>query len=231
MTTKQILNDGYEVASMQIKTTSGKFVKVYRAMTMKDLPRSFYKCVDPDKLCPKKPFKGLRFQVAVYTSDECNALTILSIHGSAVELYVCAILVRPCSKEAERQYRSFMGMKVRDCAGLMWDSRNFDSALKPKKKRVRATLRQVRSLSAEINDLNRSLEIAIGQCADKDARIKNLESAVTECNTLRKSNALMEEELKRLRGKLKVAEDGWREGKEEVERLMNRGFWARVFNM
>ena len=58
--------------------------------------------------------------------------------------------------------------------------------------------------------------------------IKKLE---VERNTLLTSNKFMEKELDRLREKLKIAEKGWREGKDEVFRLMNRGFWARVFNM
>ena len=72
-------------------------------------------------------------------------------------------------------------------------------------------------------------------CNEKYANeLKRLESDNKELRekkaTLDQSNNLMKIELDRLKGCLKVAEKGWREGKEEVERLNNRGFWARLFN-
>lgn len=227
MTTKQILNDCYEhVATI---CNGDKRVSVYRAATMQDLPEDLIEnYADPDQLCPDKPYKGLRIEEASIGCMEWDAQVLLAVHGSIVDMYVCAILVRPCTNEAEKYYNGMKGKKAHERAGMMWDSRNFDSKLKPKKKRVRATLKQVRMLEAERNDLNRSLDIAIGQCSDKDDMIKKLEA---ERNTLLTSNKFMEEELNRLRAKLFVAEEGLREEKDEVFRLVNRGFWARVFNM
>ena len=226
MTTKQILNDCYE--HVATKTCGSKVVNVYRATTMQELPKSLIEdYVDPLRLCPDKPFKGLRLNTASRGCAEWDAQVLLAVHGSIVDMYVCAILVRPCTKEAEKYYNGMKGKKAHERAGMMWDSRNFDSELKPKRKRVRPTLKQVRMLEAERNDLRQSLDIAIGQCADKDDMIKKLE---VERDTLLTSNKFMEKELDRLREKLKIAEKGWREGKDEVFRLMNRGFWARVFN-
>lgn len=227
MTTKQILNDCYELVAT--KTCGSKVVNVYRATTMQELPKSLIEdYADPLQLCPDKPFKGLRLDAASRGCAEWDAQVLLAVHGSIVDMYVCAILVRPCTKEAEKYYNGMKGKKAHERAGMMWDSRNFDREVKPKKKRIRPTLKQVRMLEAERNDLRQSLDIAIGQCADKDDMIKKLE---VERNTLLTSNKFMEKELDRLREKLKIAEKGWREGKDEVFRLMNRGFLARVFNM
>lgn len=226
MTTKQILNDCYEhVATI---CNGDKRVSVYRAATMQDLPEDLIEnYADPDQLCPDKPYKGLRLEEASIGCMEWDAQVVLAVHGSIVDMYVCAILVRPCTNEAEKYYNGMKGKKAHERAGMMWDSRNFDREVKPKKKRIRPTLKQVRMLEAERNDLRQSLDIAIGQCADKDDMIKKLE---IERDTLLTSNKFMEKELDRLREKLKIAEKGWREGKDEVFRLMNRGFWARVFN-
>lgn len=249
MTTKQILNDCYELVTT--KTCGSKVVNVYRATTMQELPKSLIEdYADPLQLCPDKPFKGFRLDAASRGCAEWDAQVVLAVHGSIVDMYVCAILMSSCSKEAERYYVNLTGKKASERVGMMWDSRNFDREVKPKKKRIRPTLKQVRMLEAERNDLKQSLDIAIGQCADKDKTIKALEkdlgealkqndclvskekydSVRVERDTLEKSNKLMEAELKRVKEKLAVAEKGWQEGKDEVARLMNRGFWARVFN-
>ncbi len=226
MTTKQILNDCYDLVTT--KTCGSKVVNVYRATTMQELPKSLIEdYTDPLQLCPDKPFKGFRLDAASRGCAEWDAQVVLAVHGSIVDMYVCAILVCPCTKEAEKYYNGMKGKKAHERAGMMWDSRNFDSGLKPKRKRVRPTLKQVRMLEAERNDLRQSLDIAIGQCADKDDMIKKLE---VERDTLLTSNKFMEEELNRLRAKLFVAEEGLREEKDEVFRLKNRGFLARVFN-
>ena len=211
MTTKQILKECYELVAS--KSCGKKRVHVYRATTMQDLPCGIVEnYADPNQLCPDSPYKGLRLEETSRSCYEWDVQLVLGIHGSIVDMYVCAILVRPCSKEAQRHYESLKGKKASDRIGLMWDSRNFDK----KKKRVRATLKQVRSLEAEVRDLKQALDISMGKCSDM--------------LTLEASNKLMEEELARLRERLEEAEKGWEEGKEEVNRLMNRGFWARVFN-
>ena len=45
---------------------------------------------------------------------------------SQVDIYVCALLVRPFSREAQRHYEERMGLDVWDRMTLMWDSRQFD---------------------------------------------------------------------------------------------------------
>jgi hypothetical protein len=116
------------------------------------------------------------------------------------------------------------------------------------KKRVRPTLSQVRFLEEkvrlldEIVDEDSKEKVKLKEhlsdmkaCNEKYANeLKRLESDNKELRekkaTLDQSNNLMKIELDRLRDRLKTAEKGWREGKEEVERLNNRGFWARLFN-
>ena len=43
-----------------------------------------------------------------------------------VDIYVCALLVRPFSSEAMKHYEERMGLDVWDRMTLMWDSRQFD---------------------------------------------------------------------------------------------------------
>ena len=43
-----------------------------------------------------------------------------------VDIYVCAMLVRPFSREAADHYEQRMGLEVWDRLLLMWDSRQFD---------------------------------------------------------------------------------------------------------
>lgn len=45
---------------------------------------------------------------------------------SQVDVYVCALLVRPFSHEAQKHYEERMGLDVWDRMTLMWDSRQFD---------------------------------------------------------------------------------------------------------
>lgn len=229
MSTKQVLNDCYE--RIITRESDGMVLNVYRAMTMKSLPKSltdYYNSRSKDNY--SLPYKGMRLETESVDFRDCEAQVLNVIHGKIVDVYVCAILVRPFGKDARKEYDDMMGRKPSERIRLMWDSRN----LGPQKKRVRPTLRQVRGLEAERDDLKKSLDIALGQCTDKDKMIKSLNddlsSVCTERDTLLKSNKLMEQELIRLRRRFEEAEKGWEEGKEEVERLMNRGFWARVFN-
>lgn len=43
-----------------------------------------------------------------------------------VDIYVCAMLIRPFSQEAQKHYEERMGFDVWDRLLLMWDSRQFD---------------------------------------------------------------------------------------------------------
>lgn len=43
-----------------------------------------------------------------------------------VDIYVCAMLIRPFSQEAQKRYEQRMGLEVWDRLLLMWDSRQFD---------------------------------------------------------------------------------------------------------
>lgn len=45
---------------------------------------------------------------------------------SQVDIYVCALLVRPFSEEARKHYEERMGLDVWDRMTLMWDSRQYD---------------------------------------------------------------------------------------------------------
>lgn len=43
-----------------------------------------------------------------------------------VDIYICALLMRPFSQEAQKHYEARMGFDVWDRLLLMWDSRQFD---------------------------------------------------------------------------------------------------------
>ena len=48
-------------------------------------------------------------------------------HQMTVDIYICALLIRPYSEEAFNHYDERMGLEVWKRLLLMWDSRNFDA--------------------------------------------------------------------------------------------------------
>lgn len=48
-------------------------------------------------------------------------------HRKCVDVYICALLVRPFSEEARLYYAERSGLEPMDRLVLMWDSRQFDS--------------------------------------------------------------------------------------------------------
>ena len=48
-------------------------------------------------------------------------------HHMTVDIYICALLIRPFSEEAFNHYGERMGLSVWKRLLLMWDSRNFDA--------------------------------------------------------------------------------------------------------
>ena len=48
-------------------------------------------------------------------------------HQMTVDIYICALLIRPYSEEAFNHYDESMGLEVWKRLLLMWDSRNFDA--------------------------------------------------------------------------------------------------------
>ena len=47
-------------------------------------------------------------------------------HRKCVDIYVCALLIRPFSREADRHYEERMSLPWEDRLLLMWDSRTYD---------------------------------------------------------------------------------------------------------
>ena len=48
-------------------------------------------------------------------------------HRKCVDVYICALLVRPFSEEARKHYAERSGLEPMDRLVLMWDSRQFDA--------------------------------------------------------------------------------------------------------
>jgi len=48
-------------------------------------------------------------------------------HRKCVDIYICAILVRPFSEEARKYYAERSGLEPMDRLVLMWDTRQFDA--------------------------------------------------------------------------------------------------------
>ena len=233
MRTKEILAENY--VKVATNESNGKVVNVYRAVCMKELPEYLVKeYASPEQLCAGLPFRGMRYVTANPDYGEFDAQVIMVRHGYIVDLYVCAILVRPFSMEAFNEYGSIVGMEPCRRAALMWDSRVFDAehglaatasqhseqAVKTKKKRVRATLWQVRELerkNAELEQKNAELRDSV------DAMTNKLTELNEKCRLQLMADEHLSERLKDVSGQLDKL-------KEEKRRLEGRGFWERVFN-
>ena len=48
-------------------------------------------------------------------------------HRKVVDIYICALLIRPFSEEARKHYAERSGLEAWDRMLLMWDSRQFDA--------------------------------------------------------------------------------------------------------
>ena len=48
-------------------------------------------------------------------------------HRKVVDIYICALLMRPFSEEARKHYQDRSGLEAWDRMLLMWDSRQFDA--------------------------------------------------------------------------------------------------------
>lgn len=258
MTTKQILSDFYDY--VVTKMSGERVLNVYKAKGIGELPKSLLDdYAKPESLCVYQPVRGLRYSTGNPDWGEWDAQVVLVAHGSVVDLYVCAILVRPFSEEARQKYETMTGQLPQKRVALLWDSREYDevhgyeriytvagSVDKPKKvnKRPRATLRQVRALQEEKKDLEikvSELESTVSHTEELRKRAfeteqKNVElservkSLTATNNVLNNSNDLMEKELKRLRIACNTLNELNDEKSSKIVALENRGFWARVFN-
>jgi DNA anti-recombination protein RmuC len=116
-----------------------------------------------------------------------------------------------------------------------------------KKKRVRATLTQVRELEAKLADQIEGTSRLVNDCdlwrekyQKLFAEYEELKAVTNESEiirnlrdknmTLEQSNSLMKEKLDSLDSHIKVLESVAEKRAAEIERLKSRGFWDRVFN-
>lgn len=90
-----------------------------------------------------------------------------------------------------------------------------------KKKRVRATLTQVRELQKKLDQK----EILYNRLIDKNQDLE------VDNRQFRESNKLMEMELKRLREENENLRKDIDHYKAKNEYLLSRSFWERVFNV
>lgn len=114
-------------------------VRVWKPKSMGKLPayrmRSLMECkagdlgfyVNPDEYC------GPKENGAVWTTGnsdvgvwDMQTACRMDYRKSLVDIYVCALLMRPFSREALQHYDERMGLPVWDRMLLMWDSRQFD---------------------------------------------------------------------------------------------------------
>lgn len=192
MTTRQILSEYYEKVAE--KKVGNKVVNVFKAKGMGDLPKTLIEeYADPDNICKNRPVYGIRYETGNPDYGEWDAQIVRVYHGSIVDVYVCAILVRPFSEEARRKYESIMGQVPAKRVCLLWDSREYDEvhgyekkytvvegAKKRPNKRIRPTLGQMRALQAEKHDLEQRLDNACENCRDYVSKIQRLDAEVTE---------------------------------------------------
>lgn len=209
MTTREVLSNYYEL--VMSKECGKKVLNVYKGKDMCSLPASFlYDYANPETICPNHPVRGMKFSTGNPDYGDWDAQIVKVIHGYVVDVYVCAILVRPFSKEAYDKYGSMMGMCAQKRAALLWDSREYDkvhgyvpesekNVVKAKRKRVRPTLAQVRALERE----NAELRDSVSKLEEKLECVKRAADSLSEFND---------------------------QYKKRINELESRGFWARVFN-
>lgn len=95
------------------------------------------------------------------------------------------------------------------------------------KKRTRPTWTMVRELEAKLKSAIAGLDDATAALKNARQQLQDLKDSYSACE---KSNKLMEEELSLRESKIGLLEQVADNRAKEVERLKNRGFWARVFN-
>lgn len=226
---KDFLRDNYE----KVITKSGspefgddRVLNLYKAKTMDDLPESLveqWATLDRFAFSVKRTF----YYVSNPDWGVWDAQVMINVSRKEVNVYICAILVRPFTDDARAKYESMMGFGPRKRITLMWDSRVWEreqlhvgaaveavpADTTPKKKRVRPTLTQVRALEARIVEVERKY-------ASLDVDYKRL---VAERESLRKKLVRTEEDLERARKERNTAETDYanvlQEKSEEEERL------------
>ena len=95
------------------------------------------------------------------------------------------------------------------------------------KKRTRPTWTMVRELESKLKSAIAGLDDATAALKNTRQQLQDLKNSYSACE---KSNKLMEEELSLRESKIGLLEQVADNRAKEVERLKNRGFWARVFN-
>lgn len=93
--------------------------------------------------------------------------------------------------------------------------------MEEKKKRVRPTVAQVKTLVEECKKMQSEVEEGLG----REARL------MEKISVLEKSNVLIGEEMERLRAANKHLSEINIQLSEELQSVKSRGFFARVFNL
>ncbi len=110
----------------------GATVRLWKPKTMDRLPaydmrsimchyhdeyKRWYRHEKNVKVCTGNPDHGLFDAQTVIFHDP---------HRQCVDIYICALLMRPFSREAQDHYEKRMSLPAMDRLILMWDSRQFD---------------------------------------------------------------------------------------------------------
>ena len=124
MKREDIIKENYEYVTCNY---DGKIlVRIYKPYTMGHLPVDLIimEAVS-HKLNAGMPSKG-HWSYIDANYGVWAAHIVLHRHGRICDFYVCALLIRPFSKEALEEYDKSAKLEETDRLQLMWDSRNFD---------------------------------------------------------------------------------------------------------
>lgn len=130
MKREDIIKENYEYVTCNY---DGKIlVRIYKPYTMGHLPVDLIimEAVS-HKLNAGMPSKG-HWSYIDANYGVWAAHIVLHRHGRICDFYVCALLIRPFSKEALEEYDKSAKLEETDRLQLMWDSRNFDKENKYK---------------------------------------------------------------------------------------------------
>lgn len=124
MKAKDIISKNYEIVAT--KQFGDKVLNIWKPKTMQPLPQSLVDDFADESLCSDYPVRGLRYGVGNPDWGEFDALVVIGRHGWITELYVCSIIVRPFSEEADKYYSEHWPSEPAKRLAVMWDSRNYD---------------------------------------------------------------------------------------------------------
>ena len=104
-------------------------VRVWKPKTMQKLPAAYMRALMESHRQSAYSARGIYWGTSNpdYGFWDAQIVFCADHQHMTVDIYICALLIRPFSEEARIHYDVRMGLSVWKRLLLMWDSRNFDA--------------------------------------------------------------------------------------------------------